>query len=245
MKTAFWSLQHLMLLLAGFWLTWAGLSQANFAYPLAYEWLDIRGHIATFGPQNRYRFGYHTLKDADHQAHFAAIVDAIHHNGQGLEGLAYTTADGRHSSLLRPAEILHLQDVSRLVTHWWRVGLGATLLWLTGMVWITLRRWPPPSPARVAAAGLALTALVTASVLLIGPVKVFYAAHDAVFPPGHEWFFYYQDSLMTTLMKAPDLFGFIAVLWVLMAVGVIAAGMVAQRWAAFARQGEKKGSGVP
>jgi hypothetical protein len=38
-----------------------------------------------------------------------------------------------------------------------------------------------------------------------------------VFPPGHAWFFYYEDSLMTTLMQAPHLFGFIAV-----AIGVLA-----------------------
>jgi hypothetical protein len=41
-------------------------------------------------------------------------------------------------------------------------------------------------------------------------VPVFYALHDWIFPPDRPWFFYYQDSLLTTMMKAPDLFGAIA-----------------------------------
>lgn len=234
MKTTFWSIQHLMLLLAGFWLAWAGLAQVDFGYPLAYQWLDIRGHIDTFGPQNRYRAGYQTLDNETHLAHFSAIVDAIHHDGRGLEAIGYLTPDGRRSTLLRPPEILHLQDVAHLVTLWWRAGLMATLLWLGGLLWIQRRGWKPPAPARVAAGGVTLVAVAGTAVVAVGPVKVFYAAHNAVFPPGHEWFFYYQDSLMTTLMKAPDLFGFIAVLWVMVSGVVIAGGITAQRRAALA-----------
>ena len=48
--------------------------------------------------------------------------------------------------------------------------------------------------------------------VLVGPVEVFYALHEWVFPANHQWFFYYEDSLMSTLMKAPDLFGAIALL---------------------------------
>jgi hypothetical protein len=55
-------------------------------------------------------------------------------------------------------------------------------------------------------------AALIAAVLIIGSKKVFYYLHTWIFPPEHPWFFYYQDSLMTTLMKAPDLFGLIAAL---------------------------------
>jgi len=132
------------------------------------------------------------------------------------------------------------------------VGLTATLLWLAGLLWIHRQGWTPPAPARVAAGGLAMVAVSGVAVVVIGPVKVFYAAHNAVFPPGHEWFFYYQDSLMTTLMKAPDLFGFIAVVWVLTAGMLLAGGVAAQRWAALAGRADlsagnklKGKSGVP
>tara|TARA_Y100000588_G_scaffold356149_1_gene412087 strand:- start:498 stop:764 length:267 start_codon:yes stop_codon:yes gene_type:complete len=59
---------------------------------------------------------------------------------------------------------------------------------------------------------IALSAITTGVVFALGPKQVFYWFHIKVFPEGHQWFFYYQESLMSTLMKAPDLFGFIAVL---------------------------------
>jgi hypothetical protein len=60
--------------------------------------------------------------------------------------------------------------------------------------------------------GSLLTVLV-----LFGPVNVFYKLHTWIFPADHQWFFYYQESLMTTLMKAPDIFGGIAAVWIVFA----------------------------
>jgi hypothetical protein len=54
--------------------------------------------------------------------------------------------------------------------------------------------------------------VISAIVLSLGATQVFYWLHTKVFPEGHQWFFYYEDSLMTTLMKAPDIFAFIATL---------------------------------
>jgi hypothetical protein len=51
-------------------------------------------------------------------------------------------------------------------------------------------------------------------VFIYGPMKVFVLLHESFFPANHQWFFYYQDSLMTTMMKAPDLFFYIAGAWV-------------------------------
>ena len=48
----------------------------------------------------------------------------------------------------------------------------------------------------------------------------FYALHEWIFPDNHQWFFYYQESLMTVLMKAPDLFGAISVLIALLAIPI-------------------------
>jgi len=47
-------------------------------------------------------------------------------------------------------------------------------------------------------------------VVLIGPTKIFYVGHELIFPNNHQWFFYYEESLMSTMMKAPALFGPIA-----------------------------------
>jgi hypothetical protein len=62
-------------------------------------------------------------------------------------------------------------------------------------------------------AGISILALsVIAILFIIGPRKSFHWIHTQIFPAGDQWFFYYQDSLMTTLMKAPDLFGFMGAL---------------------------------
>jgi hypothetical protein len=64
-------------------------------------------------------------------------------------------------------------------------------------------------------------AALMVTVLLLGPNKVFYRLHPLVFPPAHQWFFYYQDSLMSTMMQAPDLFGYIAVVWAALSMVVL------------------------
>ena len=66
-------------------------------------------------------------------------------------------------------------------------------------------------------AGLGLLAVVSMlAVIAIGTKKVFYTAHTLIFPAGHQWFFYYEESLMTMLMQAPDLFAAIAAEWLLL-----------------------------
>ncbi|MCB1808001.1 MAG: DUF1461 domain-containing protein, partial [Candidatus Competibacteraceae bacterium] len=76
----------------------------------------------------------------------------------------------------------------------------------------------PPSPRRVVLSSLAVLVLLGIGVVLMGPVRVFYQLHIWIFPPGHPWFFYYQDSLMTTLLKAPDIFAPITLSWLLLSV---------------------------
>ncbi len=60
-------------------------------------------------------------------------------------------------------------------------------------------------------------------VLVIGRARCFYQFHVWIFPDDHQWFFYYQESLMSTLMKAPVLFGYIAAVLVGLAVVLLAA----------------------
>jgi hypothetical protein len=45
-----------------------------------------------------------------------------------------------------------------------------------------------------------------------------------VFPEGHKWFFYYQDSLMSTVLKAPDSFIYFGVILGIFALLVFVAG---------------------
>lgn len=204
---------------AGFF-AWHLLAQVDFLYPAAYHWLDIESHIAEFGPQNRHRQDFAETSAAQHKALFAEINHAIHSAPATLDTISYTTASGQTHSLLHRDEILHLKDVARLIdgVYW----LGVVALSLTLLTGAGLWRGRAAFPrARVVASGtLLLIASVGAVVLIIGPKQVFYHLHVWIFPPDHPWFFYYQDSLMTTLMKAPDLFGVIALillaLWLLL-----------------------------
>jgi uncharacterized membrane protein len=70
-----------------------------------------------------------------------------------------------------------------------------------------------------------------AALLTVGFREVFYAFHEAIFPPDHQWFFYYQDSLMSTMMKAPFLFGYIAAALVALALVYLWALFLLAVWA--------------
>jgi uncharacterized membrane protein len=71
---------------------------------------------------------------------------------------------------------------------------------------------------------LLLCLFVVVVLSLWGFTSLFYYLHTIVFPADHQWFFYYRDSLMATIMKAPDIFSAIAaqllIVALLLAVGV-------------------------
>ncbi|HEX5515760.1 MAG TPA: DUF1461 domain-containing protein [Gammaproteobacteria bacterium] len=201
-----------------FFLAWVSLRLVDFGYPVLYRALDIEAHIARYGPENRFKHGFETTDRAQRLAIFGQIVDAIQAGGRGLEDIRYTDSRGRTSVFLRHPEVVHLRSVARLVDRlaWvsWLM-LGGLVASLTIM---RAARLPPPRPGAVAAwTGVVVTA-AAAFTLAWGPEEVFNTLHTWVFPAGEQWFFYYQESLMTTLMKAPDLFGAIAILLLLAAL---------------------------
>lgn len=218
---------YVCMLVSALWLGWHLLAQVNFAYPLAYRLLHIDRHVAEFGPQNRYKKDFAMTTAREQKRLFGAIVDAIQNGGTGLRDIRYVTSSGNTQTLLREAEAIHLQDVANLIGLLNRVSqicLGGLALALGLMLW---RRIPPPTATQMAA-GLGVVVLVIALILLaVGPTDVFYWLHTKIFPDEHEWFFYYQDSLMTTLMKAPDLFGFVAALWGLLTLALFMAAHLA------------------
>lgn len=198
-------------LVSGF-VAWHLLAQVDFAYPQAYQALDINAHIDTYGPQNRYKDDFaHTDKE-QHLSLFHQINQAIHQNPDSLAEITYTPASGQTVTLLRPPEVIHLQDVARLIDGVYIAGWASLCVFIAATVMLRWQKAPLPRPQNVILTFTGAIALGALVVFAAGPKKVFYLLHTWVFPPEHPWFFYYQDSLMTTLMKAPDLFGFIAVL---------------------------------
>ncbi len=208
--------RHLLLfipaaLLASLYVAWQLSAALNFFYPVWYQALDIDDHIAHFGPQNRYRKGFELTTDEERFRLFADIVDSVQGGGAGLETLEYHDASGRRlGGLFRPPEIVHLQDVAKLTATLKPWGWAAVVWILIHGYLIRRRGWRVPGPSRMLALTLAGFVAGTAVILLAGAKRVFYALHELVFPDDHQWFFYYQDSLMSTMMKAPDLFAAIA-----------------------------------
>lgn len=219
-----------LFVLSSLWLSfaaaWLSLSSVNFAYGQLYDLIEINSNIAQFGPQNRFKNDFEKTDREEHLRIFGEIVRAINDNGRGLAQIEYFTADGKRvDRFLREAEVIHLQDVANLLASLRILSLCMLVIFSALCVLYTVKRWVlPPVRVMVMWVGIVLVAL-TVVVVLIGPTKVFYAGHEVVFPKGHQWFFYYQESLMTTLMKAPDIFGYIAIL-LLLVMSVLWAAMI-------------------
>lgn len=196
-------------------LAWLALAPFDFFYPVWHRALDIDRTVAVYGPQNRNRQGFAETDAAEHRRLFAALVDAVHDSAaereRRLRALAYHNAAGRRlDTLLTEPEIQHLHDVGRLLGRLLPLGGIALLGWLVLSLLARRLGLRMPRVRALLAAVAAGFALIGLAVLAVGPVTVFYQLHRWVFPPGRPWFFYYQDSLMTTLMQAPNLFGPIA-----------------------------------
>jgi hypothetical protein len=206
LRQGMWFVVLLMALVSALGLCWLALASQHYGFSLWYDWLDIGAHIQRYAPRNYFIAG---LQDVDHAEHirlFNAISEAVHSSGAGLANI-YFDWHGKMQPLLRVPEIEHLQDVANLVDVMRLVTWGATGLAIAGCVFLRAR---PVWKVQLLMLGI-MALVISAVVLILGPKAVFYQMHVWVFPPGHQWFFYYQESLMSTLMKAPDLFGAIAV----------------------------------
>lgn len=206
----FWPLFFLCQLGALALASWHLAAQVHFAYPLGYRLLSLDKHIAEYAPLNRNKADFQFTSPADHWRLFGEISDAVQDSGRGLQSISYSLRNGQTTGLMHEAEIIHLQDVANLIDRFYRAGFVCLGLWL-GLIAIAIwKRYRPPPVAKVAIGFVVGLTLLTAVVIAVGPKALFYWLHEQIFPPGHAWFFYYQDSLMTTLMKAPDIFAFIS-----------------------------------
>jgi hypothetical protein len=219
-----WPLLIVCAFFSALFIAWHALSSVNFLYPMWHKALDIDQTVRVYAPQNRYRHGFERTTGAEHARLFAAILHAVENGGRGLENLRYRDAAGKPIDLLLTApEIVHLRDVARLVHAFQLFGWTCSLIFVA--VGLSLRIKPAPRPPviKMLVYFTAIILLGIALILAIGAKTVFYKLHTWIFPPGHQWFFYYQDSLMTTLMKAPVLFAGIAAEWLVLATVVFIA----------------------
>ena len=211
-KGSYLFLLLVLLLWVSIFLSWQTLRSVNFAYPVLYEVMALDETIATYGPKNLYKEQFHTTTDEERFRLFGEIVYSIHHDGEGLADIAYHDPQGKMiDHLLRPPEVVHLQDVANLIGGLTTFSMGAMALLVLVLVYTKYTNIKMSfSTTRMFAGTLLFSVGVVVIVLLLGAESVFYRWHTLVFPENHQWFFYYQESLMTTMMRAPDLFGAIA-----------------------------------
>jgi hypothetical protein len=202
-------------LITAFLLGWILLAQLNFLYGFWHDRIGIGEGIEHYGPLNRYKEGFAGTTRQERIRLFRAINKAVHNEGEGLADIHYYSESlNQPRRLLRPPEILHLQDVARLIGFFKWVSAVAVISWLACIAWALYRKRPFPRLKSQSVGILSSMLALGLIILLTGPVKVFYLLHTWIFPKGHPWFFYYQDSLMSTLMMAPRLFGWVAAVWI-------------------------------
>lgn len=204
-----WFFVLLAALIVSILTSWFVISGWDYGFSFWYDFYDIGPHIDHFGPQNRYVSGLELLPASEHIRLFSDIVYSVHHQGAGLKEISFMY-QGQVQAMLREAEVIHLQDVANLIDNLRNLLYISTTILVAGMPVLVWRRSNPD----VKIQGLLLTFLIGAIstwVMMVGAKEAFYQIHVWIFPPDHDWFFYYQDSLMSTLMKAPYLFGGIAI----------------------------------
>ncbi len=214
-----WGIYSLCGLTCAFFISWLLLAKVDFAYGWLHDVMDIQHHSRQYGPQNRHRHGFQYTTKTEHIRLFSAINNSIHRQGTGLAQITYHNKKGKIiDTLLHEAEVIHLKDVANLLDVLKYLGAAATLIWLSLLGVYRYGLLASPNLKQQSKSIITLVGLSAITTLLIGPTKVFYFFHEWVFPQNHQWFFYYQESLMTILMKAPDLFGAIAILLTLLAL---------------------------
>ncbi len=195
----------------------------QFAYPLLYDHAGIGKNITLYAPHNKIKPNFDQSPREEHIALFKGIVSSIHQQGKGLETLSYQTHHGQRTPLLTKSEIIHLTDVALLLTTLKKVIMVTLLIWMIATAIAIKQHRLLPRP-RILLAYAALLPVVTLIILLAGAEKVFYDFHTLLFPADHQWFFYYEESLMSMMMKAPDLFAYIAIM--LVVLGILLTGFL-------------------
>ena len=199
----------LTLLVSCLYISWQVLSQADFLYGQIYEHNNLEAHVNEFAPQNRSgKESFALTTKAERVRVFSEIAREINTGGGGLGSITYTP-EGRDAAttFLVEAERGHLEDVADLVSSLKPVGaaIASLLIAFYAFCWYyKVSRfkyfWRPPG-VFVSLVQIAVVAVICAAItFLLGPQKTFYLLHEWAFSDKAQWFFHFQDSLMTTLM---------------------------------------------
>ena len=217
MSTANDGLYALLTLLLATGVAWLLLAQANYLYGFFHDHIGIAETIEQYGPQNRFKDGFETTDKAQRIELFSEIVQAVHNGGEGLE-------------------IIHLQDVARLIDATRFLTVAIALVWIVWTIAKIVRRVPFPSLSEQLGKVFVIAALIAILLAIFGFETVFYQFHIWLFPADHQWFFYYEDSLMSTMMQAPVLFAYIGGAIAALGITIFCATVTLLRYHSFKNQ---------
>lgn len=191
--------------------SWWALSKVDFGYSFLHDAIDISSHINRYAPKNiKGKLGFETTSKEERVSLFHGTVQAIQSQGKGLLALTYTNKSTQSSiRLYTNAEITHLQDVANLIDVLKFLVLALCAFWVMLVLLLWAKDKSLPEAKRLLSSTL-LIFLLCGTLLLLGPEAIFNQLHIWIFPENHQWFFYYEESLMSTMMNAPDLFAYIA-----------------------------------
>ena len=206
-------------------ISWHIFSQNNFLFGQLYEYNEIQEHVEKYAPQNRNRDNFDITTKTEHVRIFSEIVEAINNNGFGLDEIVYKTDDGKViDKFLTEAEIEHLHDVSVLVKNANIANIFLMLAFFGLILFFWVYKvikgryfWKPFSVLAAFFNMYFLLTILGAAIFAIGPQNIFYILHELFFANKGQWYFYFQESLMTTLMPE-TIFASIAVLLVTIAL---------------------------
>lgn len=201
-------------------LSWAILFKCNFFYSFWHDYGGLKETIEYFSPKNQHISNFENTTTTERNLVFQKISSAVHFSSDDLANISFTTKQGITKILLHQREVIHLQDVSKLINILMAIIALMTLVW-SYLLWYFKQHAQLLPSFKTQCSQLVLTiVLVLVLILTLGATEVFYWLHEVIFPAGHQWFFYYEDSLMSTLMSAPDLFGWIAIEWLVLFITV-------------------------
>ena len=228
----------LALLVSCLYVSWQVLSQANFLYDQIYEHNDLEAHVNEFAPLNRNgKESFALTTKAERVRVFNDIAHEINAGGGGLGAITYTPEGaGVATTFLVEAERDHLQDVANLVSSLKPVGaiIASLLIVFYGFCWYyKVSRyqyfWRPSGLFVSILQIAAVAALCVAVTFALGPQQTFYLLHEWAFSDKAQWYFYFEDSLMTTLMPEIVFANIAALIGILTVLIWIAANFIVRR----------------
>lgn len=202
-----------------FYAVWVSLSKVDFLYAYWYENTELERFINFYAPQNKFKKDFELVDKKGRIELFSQIVEEINSGGVHLADIVYYDQEGKIIDVfLRDPERIHLEYVSKIVTVFKYTSSFSLLALVFVLLLVYFYSNSVPSFKKIGWQYFYIFLFSGVVVLIYGPENFFVWLHETIFPIDHQWYFYYQESLMTTLMMAPDLFAYIGVVWVSLAL---------------------------